>query len=293
MTRMLWSKMWDELVRRRVVRTGAVYAFASFVTLQLGEILLPAYEVGPEGLRVLVAALMAALPFVLAASWIFDVTAPAVRRAPRESGGRGSGDGRGVSNRAIAAVIVSAAALGWAGWWLVGGSPGWAASVSTLPSLLAAAAVLSVAGWRSLSDPPAEGAAGPRIAVLPFVCWGSEPDDHLGEMLADQIRDELQQESGVEVAARISCSDRAALHDARLLGRRLGVGLLLEGSVLRRGPRARVTAQLIDATSGFRVWSKTYALEPDAGVTSQDRIVSAVVEAIVGRPDDTRPLRAV
>ena len=62
---------WAELRRRRVVSTSAAYLAVAFVLLQLGEILFPAFDLGPGALRALFALLLAAFPIGLGFLHIF------------------------------------------------------------------------------------------------------------------------------------------------------------------------------------------------------------------------------
>lgn len=289
----LSRKLWDELGRRRVVRSAAAYGVVSFVMLQLGEILMPAYGFGPEGLRALIAALTAGLPLVLAASWVYDVSGPSIRRTPAADSPAAGGDANAPpSRRAVAAVVGAAAIVGAAGWWLAG--PGMTSSLKAgLPAVLASAAMLFVVGRRSVTPPvtPVE-PGGPSIAVMPFAFWGPLEDIDPGVALAEQVRARLEQIDGLVVAPRISAGDRGVL-DTRRLGRELGVATILEGSVLRYGRRTRVTVQLVDIRTAFRMWSRTYGFDVDGPLAGHDDIARAVVDEIVSMRDQARPLRAV
>lgn len=286
-----------ELIRRRVVRAGAAYAAASFVALQLAEILLPAFGSGPGSLRSMFAALLAGGPLVLAATWAYDAGA---RRPVREAGTHGSTarsavPGTGPSGRLVAAVLGVASILGALGWWLVGGGPERAAASAGIPSIVVAATVFLIAGGWSLWEGPATepmqaAPADSSIAVLPFVNWGATDDRaFLGDALADEVREQLGAAGGVQVAARSSSLESAKPPaDARRVGRALGVRTLLEGSVLCCDEATRVTAQLIDTQTGFRVWSGTYAYPPDAlpedGTAIARLIVSNLLASAECRP---------
>lgn len=80
--------IWGELRRRRVVRTAAGYLAVAFIVLQLGEILFPAFDLGPAALRALFAFLLAVFPIVIALSWVYDVTSSGVQRTDEGMGER-------------------------------------------------------------------------------------------------------------------------------------------------------------------------------------------------------------
>jgi hypothetical protein len=68
--------------------------------------------------------------------------------------------------------------------------------------------------------------------------------------------------------------------NARDVGEKLNVGHVLEGSLQRQGNRVRVTAEVIDARNGFRVWTETYDRELDGAFALQDEIARSIVDAL-------------
>jgi len=98
------------------------------------------------------------------------------------------------------------------------------------------------------------------IAVLPLV--DASPDGksaYLGDGLAEALSARLARIPGVRVASRTSAfAFRNRETDARTIAQTLGVRHILEGSVYREGDQLRVTAELIDGSSGYDVWSQTY-----------------------------------
>ncbi|MGD8319487.1 MAG: hypothetical protein PVJ02_03510 [Gemmatimonadota bacterium] len=252
------KQIWRELRRRRVVRTAAAYAAAGFVLLQLAEILLPAFNMGPGALRVLLSALLAGFPVVVALSWVFDVTLDGVRRTKPLDGAPGPTVYRAPSVMAVATVVAVAGALGGAGWWLV----------------REAGAVRTGA-----ADPDTS-----SIAVLPFSDLSAEGDQqYLGDGLAEEILNVLAGVDGLHVAARTSAfAFREATEDVRDIGRSLNVSTLLEGSVRRSGDQVRVTAQLIDTSTGFHLWSKTYDRRVEDLFALQDEIARSIARELLG-----------
>lgn len=101
------------------------------------------------------------------------------------------------------------------------------------------------------------------IAVLPFVNLSADPDNqYFSDGLAEDLINALTRLSGLKVASRTSSFRfRGGDVDVRHIGRDLGVGAILEGSVRRSGQRLRVTAQLTDAAGGYHIWSERYDRE--------------------------------
>ncbi len=122
----------------------------------------------------------------------------------------------------------------------------------------------------------------PAVAVLPFLDLGGEAGDHcFGDGLAEDLINELVRISGLRVIARTSSfAVTRAGRDAREIGRRLGAGWLVEGSVRRAGRRLRVSAQLIDAHSGVHAWSERYDRELTDMFALQDEIARSIARAL-------------
>jgi len=97
----------------------------------------------------------------------------------------------------------------------------------------------------------------PSIAVLPFVNMSSNPEyDSLADSLSENIIYTLSYLPGMFVISRNSTfSYKGTPVEIRQVAEQLGVRYVLEGSVLRAEDRVRVTAQLIDATTGYHLWS--------------------------------------
>jgi serine/threonine-protein kinase len=122
----------------------------------------------------------------------------------------------------------------------------------------------------------------PSIAVLPFVDMSQEKDqDYFCEGIAEEILSALSGIPGLRVAARTSTFRfKGNTQDVRQIGRELGVNSLLEGSVRTVGKRLRVSAQLINAADGYRVWSERYDREMEDVFAIQDEIARSVVRAL-------------
>lgn len=100
----------------------------------------------------------------------------------------------------------------------------------------------------------------PSIGVLPFRDLSPEKDqDFFGEGIAEDIISNLTKIKGLHVVARTSSfSFKNSQEDIKEVGRKLGVGSILEGSVRKIDDRIRVIVQLIDIESGYHLWSERY-----------------------------------
>lgn len=101
------------------------------------------------------------------------------------------------------------------------------------------------------------------LAVLPFTNVSHDPqEEYFSDGLTDELINTLSQVHALRVVARTSAfAFKGEGRDIRDIGRTLGVGTVLEGSVLKNGDRIRVTAQLINAADGFHLWSESYERE--------------------------------
>jgi adenylate cyclase len=120
------------------------------------------------------------------------------------------------------------------------------------------------------------------IAVLPFVDHGGAGEHRfLGDGLAEELIHGLADLPGLRVVARTSSFlFRGDSLDVREVGSRLGVGLVLEGSVRVTGSRVRLAAQLVDAHSGYALWSRVFAREIEDLLLLQEEVANRIVEAL-------------
>jgi serine/threonine-protein kinase len=124
--------------------------------------------------------------------------------------------------------------------------------------------------------------AKPSIAVLPFASFSADPEnEYFSDGISEEIINVLSQIEGLHVAARTSSFGfKATSLSIGEIAAKLNVGHVLEGSVRRSTGRVRVTAQLIEASSGFRVWSERYDRDLADIFDVQDEIARAIVERL-------------
>ena len=120
------------------------------------------------------------------------------------------------------------------------------------------------------------------IAVLPFASLSSDPEkDYFGDGIAEELIHLLARVPGLKVPARTSSfAYKGRNVDVRQIARELGVGMLLEGSVRSAGDNIRVTAQLVDAESGYHLWSQTFDRQFADVFRLQDELAGAIVHKL-------------
>jgi TolB-like protein len=129
---------------------------------------------------------------------------------------------------------------------------------------------------------PAGSPQGTSLAVLPFADMSPQHDqEYFSDGLSEELLNQLAQFKDLKVAGRTSSfSFKGRNEDLRLIGQKLGVNHLLEGSVRKDGAQLRITAQLIDATTGVHSWSHTYDRKLENVFSVQEDIAKDVAEAL-------------
>ncbi len=122
----------------------------------------------------------------------------------------------------------------------------------------------------------------PSIAVLPFTNMSAAPEqEYLSDGISEDIITELSKISKLFVVARNSTfTYKGRAVDVKQVGREQGVRYVLEGSVRRGGDRLRITAQLVDATTGHHLWAERYDRVVQDVFKLQDEITREVTSAL-------------
>ena len=119
------------------------------------------------------------------------------------------------------------------------------------------------------------------IAVLPFVNLSGDKDqDYFSDGLTEELLNSLAEINELQVAARTSSFSFKEHPDIATVAHKLNVGAVLEGSVRRSEHTIRITAQLINAVTGFHLWSKTYDRDLGDVLKLQTEIATAVAGAL-------------
>lgn len=246
-----------ELKRRRVFRVAAVYGAAAFVALQAADLVFPRLGLPDWTVTLVVALSVIGLPVALALAWAFDATPDGVRRT-----GPAAAD-------ELAAIVALPRSRRW--------SAGFAALFGIV--------LLGGGAWWTLVGAGTRAPAYDSIAVLPFVNLSGDPEnEYFGDGLAEELLNALAGIEGLKVAARTSAfSFKGTTADVRTIGDTLNVATVLEGSVRRSADRIRITAQLIDAGSGYHLWSETYDRPLTDLFAVQDAIAAEIVNALAVR----------
>jgi serine/threonine-protein kinase len=175
----------------------------------------------------------------------------------------------------VAVVAVALAAL-WADKvWISKRVPASQPVASAAPQSTGAAS--STPATEAAFTPPPH-----SIAVLPFVNMsGDASQEYFSDGLTEELLNSLSRINELQVAARTSAfSFKGKDTDIGTIARKLNVGAVLEGSVRRSAHTVRITAQLINAVTGFHLWSQTYDRNLGDILALQTEIANAVASAL-------------
>jgi len=169
-----------------------------------------------------------------------------------------------------------------------GASLGRRAVVVVTAALAVAVALWAITRERDAVVPVASAtASGTRapiksLVVLPFESTGGDTANaYFAEGMADEVSTALTKLSGLQIAGRSSALTFKGKHaTAQEVGKALGVGAVLDGTVRRAGDKLRVSTQLTNATDGLVMWSETYERDVKDVFGVQDDISKAIVNAL-------------
>jgi TolB-like protein len=239
--------LFNELKRRNVIRVAVAYLVASWLLIEASSLILDIYEAPLWVSQVLVAVLAIGFPIALIFAWVFELTPDGLKRESEIAP-----DATIVAHTArkldVAVIVLLIAAMSLFG----AERSGLLGSTADEPQPVPTVAEVAVAEDVALT-----------IAVLPFVNMsGDEEQEYFADGLTEELLNVLAKIPELQVVARTSTfAYKGEDQDIRQIGRELGAGSIVEGSVRRDGNRIRVTAQLIRTEDGIHLWSDRFDRE--------------------------------
>ncbi len=242
-----------ELKRRKVFKVGAAYLVVAWLAVQAASIGFPAFDAPPWALRIFILVALLGFPVALVLAWVFDATPEGLKLDANTSGSK---------RLFAAAALLVVLAVGWYFY----GQPSFRKGDP-------------IAGGEA---PPTKAADPHSVAVLPFVNMSDDKEnEYFSDGIAEELLNQLAQFVDLKVAARTSAFQFKGRNlDVADIGHQLHVSHVLEGSVRREGGQMRITAQLIDTTSGFHLWSQTFDRSAKDVFKVQDEISAAIANAL-------------
>lgn len=260
----------SELKRRQVYRSVAIYAAVAWALLEGADVVFPRLGFSDASVTLVLILVIVGFPINLYLAWVYDITPEGIFRTPPLSPGTTHRfSWARITEFAVIATLVVAI-----GYLYI--------DRLQLQERLAHHEMVEAES----PDKPQTPATNPEkyrsIAVLPFKDMSEAGDQTwFAEGIAEELLNALAGVEQLRVMARTSSfafknSDRTIAEIAEILG----VQAVLEGSVRRSGERVRITAQLIDARTGFRIWSGSYDRQITDIFQLQDDLARSVVETL-------------
>jgi TolB-like protein/cytochrome c-type biogenesis protein CcmH/NrfG len=253
------QKFIQEIKRRNVFKVAVVYIIAGWLTMQVVDVMFPALKI-PDWFTSAIAALVViGFPFAIIFAWAFELTPEGIKREKDvdRSESITPQTGKKLNGTIIAILVV---ALGF----------------MLIDKFLLTDEATDTADEVAAVD------IKPSIAVLPFVNMSDDKDnEYFSDGLSEELLNLLAKIPALHVAGRTSSFQfKGTNEDLRLIGQKLNVANVLEGSVRRSGTKLRITAQLINTDTGYHLWSETYDRELTDVFAIQDEIAANVVDAL-------------
>lgn len=246
-----------ELKRRNVYKVAVAYAVVAWLLIEVATATFPVLEIPNWATKLVIVLVVLGFPIALILAWAFELTPQGIQRAADAGAAE-----KPARKRWVALVAIASLAAAAIGLWQWQSRPG-----EKPPS--------------SVAEPPAA-AEMKSIAVLPFVNMSGDPEnEYFSDGITEEILNAIAHVPGLRVAARTSSfAYKGKNEDVAAIARNLRVNNVLEGSVQRMGDRIRVTAQLIDASSGFHLWSEQFNADTKDLFKVQDEIAEAIARAL-------------
>ena len=252
-----YQRFLAKLKRRGVFRAAALYGTAAFVAIEGTDLVFPRLAFPEWAVTLVVWVALLGFPIVLVLAWAYEKTPDGMRPTdPAETA-------------ELDAIVAQPRRSRWA------------AGIAALVGIV----LLGLGAWWTLTRTGPGAQTYDSIAVLPFANLSGDPDNqYFSDGLADELINALAGVEDLEVAGRTSSfALRDQSLDLRTIGDTLGVETVLEGSVRRSEERVRITAQLIDAETGFQLWSEEYDRDITDIFLVQEELARSIVRAMLPR----------
>src|SRR5262245_24749992 len=240
------SGFFEELQRRKVYRVAAAYIVVAAGVIQLASAAFPAWDLPNWALRLVIIILLLGFPIALMLAWAYDITAQGVRATPTIAV-------PGAHRRRNIVILVT---------------------TGVAVSAVAAFFLLPRTVSRKIDK---------SIAVLPFQNLSDEKQNaYFADGIQDDILTNLSKIGDLKVISRMSVMPYRGdgSRNAREIGKALGVGAILEGSVRRAGNRVRVSVQLINANDDEHIWAEDYDRDLTDVFAIQTDLAQKIAEAL-------------
>ena len=252
-----YQRLFAEFKRRKVFRVAAVYGATAFVVIEAADLIFPRIPLPEWTIALVVWLALLGFPVAIVLAWAYERTPEGVRQTdPAESA-------------ELDAIATQSARRRWP------------AGVAALIGI----GLLGLGAWWTLTRTGPGAQTYDSIAVLPFADLSEGAENrYFSDGLADELLNAFSGVEDLKVAGRTSSF---ALRDQNLnlrtIGDTLDVQTVLEGSVRRSEDRVRITVQLVDAETGFHLWSEEFDRDLTDIFLVQEELAQSIVRALLPR----------
>ncbi|HEY1613848.1 MAG TPA: hypothetical protein VGF97_09185 [Rhizomicrobium sp.] len=239
---------------RHLDRIAAGYAVTAWVVVQVASIVVPSFDVNAQVIRAIIIFFLLGFPVTLVGAWLAAPHVP-LHRAATHTRKKPSRLAYAVFGAFALVLVVVAVDL--------------SLLLSRVPATIQAKPVSSALPKNS-------------IAVLPFANMSGDPNKaYFSDGIAEELLDDLAGMPKLEVAARTSSfAFKNSSDSIGQIAKLLSVRSVLEGSVRESGPHLRISVELIDAASGYRLWSSIYDRDLTDILAVQEDIARSITAAL-------------
>jgi len=258
-----------ELKRRNVFRVGIAYAVTSWLLIQVTDILLESIGTPPWVMQTMFVVLGVGFVIALIFAWAFELTPEGVKREAEVDRSQSitNQTGRKLDYTIIGILVLAL------GYFVVD------------KFYLTPAAGNIQTNQAQTAEPVQEKTNELQtIAVLPFADMSQDGDnEYFSDGLTEELLNILAKIRELRVAGRTSSfAFKGKNEDLRIIGEKLNVATILEGSVRKddKRNRVRITAQLVNVEDGYHLWSETYDRDLEDIFAIQEEIARKVAQAL-------------
>jgi serine/threonine-protein kinase len=246
----------SELKRRNVYKVAVAYIVGGWALSQGIAQVLPVFDVPNWAIRLVVLLIIIGFPVALIVAWAFEVTPEGIKRTE-------AADAAGQRSHGVAWIYV------------------------VLISVALSLGLFFVGRYSARNTAPRHSEAattvpGKSIAVLPLINESGDPkDEYFSDGLSEELIAALAQISGLKVIGRSSSfrfKDRK--EEPKMIGQKLGVSTLLDGTVRKQGDQVRIVAELVNAADGIQLWTQTFDRQLKDIFKVQQEIARAVAQSL-------------
>ena len=250
-------RLWQfvrELRRRQVFRVAAIYLVGVWVVLQVADLAFESFDLPEQALRYMWIGAFIGFPLALILGWKYDITANGIVRTP-----------------VVDSELPSDLSLKRVDYIILAG-------LSIVVGIITFGLAQEILGTREVTPTAIQATNVPEnsIAVFPFKNLSADPDnEYFSKGMTAELISRLSRIQNLQVVSYFQTKE-----DINEIGQELKVRYLLEGTVRRSGSRVRISALLIDSSTGFNIWSENFDGELQDVFDLQEQTALKIADAL-------------